>query len=214
MRWMKEGIKGILHGDGNGRHGKEVDEAFGVGGVGEDGVAEGGVGEVSGDGELDGGEEFSGGGAETGEAEDLVGVGGDEGFEEAFGLAGGAGAEDGFHGEFEEAVGNAGALGFGFVEADAGEFGVDEEAGGDEAVRCAARFAGEGIADDAEVVEGDVGKVSGAGAIADGEDVGGGGLEVFVDLDVAFGGEGDVGFFEVEVVGVGGGRWRRGGGRR
>ena len=99
--------------------GEEANEAFGQGGVGDDEVAEGCVGQVVGHGELDGWEKFACSCAEGGEAQDAV-VFGDKGLDEAAGLGEGAGAEDGQHGDLDEAVGDALVLGFGFGEADVG----------------------------------------------------------------------------------------------
>ena len=103
--------------------GEEDDEGFGQGGVGDDEVAESGVGQVVGHGELNGWEEFACSGAEGGEAEDAV-VFGDEGLDEAAGLGEGAGAEDGQHGDLDEAVGDSLVFGFGFGEAELENFDI------------------------------------------------------------------------------------------
>ena len=85
-----------------------------------------------------------------------------------------------------------------------GELGVGEHAGGDLAAGGGAVGSGQVVADGAEVVEGDVGEVGGAGAVAHGPDAGDGGLEAIVDLDVAAWGGLDSGEFEAHVLRVGG----------
>ena len=59
------------------------------------------------------------------------------------------------------------------------------------------------VADDAEVVEGDVGEVGRAGGVAHGPDAGSGSFEAVVDLDVAGLGGLDAGEFEAHVLRVG-----------
>jgi len=182
--------------------GEEADQAFGKGGVGDDEVADSGVGQVVGHGQLDRREEFACAGAEGGEAEDAV-VKGDEGFEKAAGFGEGAGAQDGEHGDLRETVGDSLLFGFRFGEAYVGQLGIDEGAGRDLASGGGAVGSGEVVADCAEVVEGDVGEVWRASAVAHGPDARCGGFEAVVDLDVAGWGGLDADEFEAHVLGVG-----------
>lgn len=167
--------------------GEQTAEPFAHCGVREDRVAERGVGQPGGHGDLHGGEEFAGVGAEGGEAEDLVALPlwFDERFHEAARFGKGARPQHRDHREFREAVSDAAFAGFAFAEADAGEFGVGEEAERDLSAGGDAVAAGEVVAEDAEVVERDMREVGTAGAIADGVDVLGRCVQTLVDADVA-----------------------------
>ena len=106
-------------------------------------------------------------------------------------------------GSLGEAVGDSLLLRFGSRQADVGQLGVDEGAGGDLAAGGGAVGSGEVVAHGAEVVEGDVGEVGRAGAVSHGPDARGGGFEAIVDLDVAGWGGFDSDDFEAHVFCVG-----------
>ena len=148
------------------------------------------------------GQEFAGAGAKGGEAEDAI-VGADEDLHEAAGLVEGAGAKGGGHGDLAEAIGCSLLLCFVLAETYVGQFGVGEGYGGDLAVLRGAVCAGQVVADDAEVVEGDVGEVGRTGAVSHGPDAGGGGFEAIVDLEVAGGSSFDAYDVEIHVLRVG-----------
>lgn len=183
--------------------GEERAEAFGEGWVGEDGVAENGVGVMGDHGDLDNGHNLSGAHAECSEAEYAVAFGVYEGFHVAAGLGKCTSSEVCGHGNFCKAIRDIMGLCFGFAEANACEFGVDEEAKGDKAASRGAFAPGNVVEDNAMVVFGDVREIGTAGAVSNGPDVGCGGLQVLVDLDMAAGGGFDVSEFEADVLGIG-----------
>lgn len=172
--------------------------------MGEDGVAESGVREVREHGGLHDGHDFASFRREHGEAEDAIAGGIDKGLEEAMGFVEGTGAKNCGGGDFGQAIGGFAAGGLGFRQADVSERRIDIEAGRDQAVSRGALTAGEVVADDAEVIKGDVGELGGASAFAEGEDAGGGGFEAFIDFDVAAGVKFDAGQIKANVGGVGG----------
>ena len=77
------------------------------------------------------------------------------------------------------------AAGLALVQADPGERRVGEQAEGDEPVARGATPAGQIVPDDPKVVEGDVGELGAAGALAHRPDIGRRGLQAVVDGDIA-----------------------------
>jgi len=170
--------------------------------VREDGVAQDCIREPGAHRELDYSHHFACIDSEGGKAKNVIGVGVEESFHKATHLGEGVGAEDLCHGDFDETVGSSAGFGFGFAESDVGQFGIGEDAGGHLTSGGDAVVAGKVVADDAEVVEGDMGEVRTAGTVSDCPDTGGCGLKFFVDTDVAVGGSLYAGGFEPNVVGV------------
>ncbi len=132
-----------------------------------------------------------------------VAVGGDDGLHEAARLGDGVRAHDRGDGQGGGADGDALPRRLALAQADAGELGVGEHAVGHEAALRAAAAAREIVADDAEIVEGGVGELRAAGALADGPDIGGRGLQAVVDIDKTAVVEGDAGRIEADAGGVG-----------
>ena len=89
-----------------------------------------------------------------------------------------------------------------FAQTDPGEFGIGEHAEGNLPARlylwrrCV-------IAHDAKIIEGDMRKVRAAGAIAHRPNAGDGGLQTFVDFNVAARSRFDAGQFQADVICVG-----------
>ena len=94
-------------------------------------------------------------------------------------------------------------LGVAFVQADPGERRVREQAEGDEPVARGPVASRQVVADDPKIIEGDVGELGAAGALADRPDIGRGGLQAVVDVDVAARVHLDAGHFQANPCRVG-----------
>lgn len=149
------------------------------------------------------GEEFAGVAAKDLGAEDFVGRGVGDDFHKAIGGIGGDGAAVGGEVEFADIYFDALGLGGVFAEPDGGDFGIGVDDGGNEVPIDVTGFAGDPLGDGNAVFLGFMGEHGTVDDVADGPDAGDVGLEVGVDLDAFFVGEGDAGGFEAEVVGVG-----------
>src|ERR1700733_1132370 len=186
------------------RHGgEETKESLEQSWVSDDGVAEGSVGESGDHGYLHSAHDLASANAEDGDTEDAICFGVDECLHEAACLGERDGAEVGGHWDLRQAIRDSVCLGFGFVEANSCQLGVGEDAEWDLTTCGDAIAAGEVVADDAKVIERDVGKFWGAGALADGPDAGRACLEPLVNFDVPVFGEFYARDFEAEARGVG-----------
>src|SRR4051794_11192561 len=120
--------------------------------MGQGRVAQGRVGETRRDRDLDGRYDGAGLGGERGKAEDAIALGGDQRLVETARLGQGPGAKDGGRRDLRETVGDPATLRLRLAQADAGHFGVGEQAGGYQASGRRPVDAGEVVADHADVV--------------------------------------------------------------
>src|SRR3954451_23660533 len=170
--------------------------------MGQGRVAQGRVGETRRDRDLDGRHDGVGLGGERGEAEDAIALGGDQRLVEAARLGEGPGAEDGGHRDLRETVGDPATLRLRLAQADAGQFGVGEQAGGYQTSGRRPVDSGEIVADHADVVVGHVGELGATRAIAHRPYPGGRRPAPPVDLDEATAVTLDPGGLEPDAVGV------------
>src|SRR5438309_2833373 len=182
--------------------GEQVDEAFRDGWEGEDERSDGGVGQVGRHCKLYDGKNVAGACAEGGEAKDAIGIG-DQDLRKTARLRKGESTKIREHRDLRKPIGDSLLFRLILGQAYVGELWVGEGAGWDLAAVGAAVGYGKVVANDAEVVEGDVGEVGRAGAVAHGPDARCGGLEAAVDLDVAGGRSFDSSHFETHVLRVG-----------
>ena len=141
--------------------------------------------------------------AEHREAQDAVALRVDERLHEAARLGDRPRPQHGAHRQLRDAHLDAAAPGLAFVQADPRERRVREQAEGDEPVARGAIAPGQIVPDDAKVVEGDVGELRAAGALADRPDIGRARLQPVVDRDVAPRVQLDAGHLQPDPGGVG-----------
>ena len=151
---------------------------------------------------MDDGHHFAGFGSEGGEAENAI-VGADQGFRIPACVREGARAQHGCHRLLGESIGDVFRFGFALAQPDVGQFGVGEQAVGNDAIARRAMSAVDVAQEDAEVVLAGVGEGRAAGTLARGPHVGRGGLQSLVDANVAARVELDPGLFQPNAIGVG-----------
>src|ERR1700722_1906126 len=94
------------------------------------------------------------------------------------------GAQHRLHRDFEQAIGNSFCFCFLLAQSDAREFWIGEKAKWNLPARGYVVAASQIAANDAEIVDADVGELRAARHFSDGPNAGRGGLQPLVDLDV------------------------------
>ena len=190
--------------DGFAREGKGgFFEGLGEGGMGVAGVSEGGGGGAGLEGEGRFGDQLAGVGSEDMGAEKGVCFGAGDEFDEADGVAGGAGAGIGHEGKFSGFDGEVFSFGLFFGQANGADFGMGIDDVGDSDIFDMGAFSCDEFGDGDPLFRGFMGEHGAIDKVSDSKDMGMGGPKIVIDGEEASLIGGDLKGFEAEPLGVG-----------